>query len=209
MKKAAKKKPEKKPAKMGRPTSLNAEVIEKIQQALMACAYIETAAHYAGITRDSFYTWFKRGKIAKHLIYDENTGEYDKMRIPESERIYADFADIVEQSMSGSELRLLKQIDDAARDGNWQAAAWRLERKFPKRWGRAVENPGELNNINIYNTMNIDVSMLSDEKLNERVKLLLIKAGGTYEHENEEAGQQTQKTLLIEQGGAMEKNAAG
>ena len=26
-------------------------------------------------------------------------------------------------------------IGSAAKD-NWQAAAWRLERKFPKRWGR-------------------------------------------------------------------------
>jgi hypothetical protein len=30
-------------------------------------------------------------------------------------------------------------IAQAAREGQWQAAAWRLERKFPSKWGRREE----------------------------------------------------------------------
>jgi len=38
--------------------------------------------------------------------------------------------------MSESEVWALQVITKAAAEGNWQAAAWRLERKHPKRWGR-------------------------------------------------------------------------
>jgi len=34
-------------------------------------------------------------------------------------------------------------IAKAAAGGHWQAAAWRLERKFPDRWGRKTKLTGD------------------------------------------------------------------
>ena len=40
--------------------------------------------------------------------------------------------------MAESEITALRQIEKAAKSGCWQASAWRLERKFPQRWGRKI-----------------------------------------------------------------------
>jgi hypothetical protein len=44
-----------------------------------------------------------------------------------------------------AELRDLTNINQAAAAGIWQASAWRLERRFPKKWSRRVfvEQPKE------------------------------------------------------------------
>src|SRR5262249_52190193 len=35
-------------------------------------------------------------------------------------------------------VRWLAQIEQAAREGAWQASAWRLERRYPQEYGRQV-----------------------------------------------------------------------
>jgi cell wall assembly regulator SMI1 len=35
-------------------------------------------------------------------------------------------------------IRWLEQIEHAAMQGNWQAAAWKLERRYPDQYGRHV-----------------------------------------------------------------------
>ena len=30
----------------------------------------------------------------------------------------------------------MRQIKDAAQNGDWRAAAWMLERRYPEKWGR-------------------------------------------------------------------------
>jgi alpha-galactosidase/6-phospho-beta-glucosidase family protein len=101
----------------GRPTKLTPEVQDKIVTALRAGNYQETAARYAGINHDTFYEWMRRGK-------------------DEPGSIFSDFAEAVEKAKADAEVRDVALIDRAAADGNWQAAAWKLERKFPNRWGR-------------------------------------------------------------------------
>jgi transposase len=104
---------------MGRRTKLNDEVQAIIVGALRAGNYVETAAQAAGITKVTLYEWLKRGE-------------------EEPESIYADFANAVEKARAESEQRDIGIIDRAAHDGSWQAAAWKLERRFPQRWGRLV-----------------------------------------------------------------------
>lgn len=101
---------------MGRPSKLTPELQERIVQAIRAGNYIETAAAYAGIAKSTLYDWLKRGARAK-------TGKYRA------------FSDAVQRALAEAEVRDVAIIGKAAQE-QWQAAAWRLERKFPERWGR-------------------------------------------------------------------------
>jgi transposase len=102
----------------GRPTKLTPEVQDKIVTALRAGNYQETAATYAGISVPTFYRWMEQGAT------------------PDADVIYREFREAVEKAKADAEVRDVALIDRAAADGNWQAAAWKLERKFPNRWGR-------------------------------------------------------------------------
>lgn len=106
---------------MGQQTKLTQEVQELIVSALRAGNYQETAARFAGISKPTFYRWMERG---------ESEAEEDQK--------YRDFRDAVEKAKAVGEVLDLKVINDAAQDGSWQAAAWKLERKFPHKWGRMV-----------------------------------------------------------------------
>jgi len=109
----------------GRPTKLTSEVQEAIVSAIRAGNYMETAAAYAGIAKGTFYEWLRRGRRAK-------SGRYRA------------FVDAVEIALAEAEVQDLQRIEDAAKNGVWQAAAWRLERKFPEKWGRqgSAGSPG-------------------------------------------------------------------
>lgn len=102
--------------KPGRPEKLTPELQQKIVDAIRMGAYIETAAAYAGINKSTLYDWMKRGARAKSGKYKE-------------------FSNAIEKALAESEMRDLAVIAKASQE-NWQAAAWRLERKFPDRWGR-------------------------------------------------------------------------
>jgi hypothetical protein len=56
----------------------------------------------------------------------------------EPDSIYSEFMEAVEKAKAQSEVRDVTLIEKAATDGSWQAAAWKLERKFPQKWGRVT-----------------------------------------------------------------------
>jgi transposase len=131
---------------MARPTKLTAETQEKIVQAIRAGNYIETAAAYAGIDKKSLYTWLKRGN-----------------ECPTGTNIHAKFLQAVEQALATAEAQDVLIIGKAAKEGAWQASAWRLERKFPDRWGRKDTH-----------RFTDEFSKLSDDELVNRAKSLLL-----------------------------------
>jgi len=133
---AKKKTTKKKAAKKGRPTIITEKHIEDVTTAIQSGAYIESAAAFAGIHKDTFYAWLKRGARALAAVYSEKTGLHNRKRIPVDERPYVAFSDAIKKAMGESELFDLGVITKAAKDGAWQASAWRLERKYPDRWGR-------------------------------------------------------------------------
>jgi len=97
---------------------LTPEIANRICLHIGRGAYIETACALCGISKDTFYRWLR---IAKS----------------ESPTIAAiELSDAVERAMAEAETRFLNIIDCAAEGGAWQAAAWRLERMFPSKWGR-------------------------------------------------------------------------
>ena len=105
------------PRPRGRPSKLTHERQAKICDAIRAGNYLETAAAFAGIDKTTMYLWMRKGRAA-------NRGKH------------REFVDAVEKAMADAEARDVALIGKAAADGTWQAAAWRLERKHPDRWGR-------------------------------------------------------------------------
>ena len=78
---------------------------------------IETAAAFVGVGKSSLYRWL--------------------VKSAEQERgAYRDFREAIKRALAEGEIRDLAMIRAAAEKGAWQAAAWRLERRDPARFGR-------------------------------------------------------------------------
>ena len=123
----------------GRPTKLTADVQAEICESIRAGNYIEPSAIRAGVTKESLYNWLRR---AGRELEKSNTNK--KYRIPAKERKYIEFFHAVKQAEAEAEARDLEVIRRAGQLGQWQASAWRLERKHYDRWGRrqAIEHSG-------------------------------------------------------------------
>ncbi len=103
---------------MSRPTKLNDEVQRKIVDLVRVGNFLETAAEAAGLERRTVTRWLTRGS-------EEESGPF------------REFREAVEKAQAESESRDVALIAKAAKD-DWQAAAWRLERKFPAKYAVRV-----------------------------------------------------------------------
>jgi hypothetical protein len=93
--------------------------IEKLVNAILLGATYELAALYAGISRDTFDRWRKKMPHAK----------------PGSD--LALLRDRLNEAEGRAAIGWLAKIESVASQGNWQAAAWKLERRYPETYGRA------------------------------------------------------------------------
>lgn len=101
--------------RVGRPTKLTQQTADRILTILRAGGYDETACAAAGVSRQQFYAWLRRGR--------------------DDEPLYDAFLADVERARAEGESRNVMLIAQAAQ-ANWQAAAWLLERRHPERWAR-------------------------------------------------------------------------
>jgi hypothetical protein len=134
---------------MGRPSDITPELIEEICKYLKAGNYIETACAMVDIAKPTLYEWLKKGNR-------------------EEQGIYRDFLNAVKRAQATAEVRDVTIIAKAS-ENQWQAAAWRLERKFPDRWGRSVKV--EMNDIEV--NANINVSPEEEARIKEEYDVLL------------------------------------
>ena len=116
---------------MPRPTELTPEVHRLIVQGILLGATYELAAGYGGVTYDTFNNWMKRGKREKSGIFFE-------------------LFKAVEQAKGKAAIQWLAKIEAAANDGAWQAAAWKLERRYPGEYGRTVIDQRHSGSIGTY-----------------------------------------------------------
>lgn len=116
--------------KTGRKTLLTDQRQEAIATMLRAGAYVEDACRAVGIHRATFYNWMARGATQRERL---NAG----LEIEPDEQPYLDFLDTMEEADAEGIIGHVMNIDNAAKNGTWQASAWILERKQPKKWGRA------------------------------------------------------------------------
>lgn len=105
--------------KVGRKTKLTEEMIEEIAKHIELGMINKDVAQLVGISETTFYNWMNEGENSK----DDNN-------------IFRKFYLKVKEAEAKAIKRNLAIIQRAANEGNWQAAAWFLERKRPEDWGR-------------------------------------------------------------------------
>ena len=103
---------------MARP-KLDAAVTQRITDLIRAGNYLEVAATAAGIHPTTLHRWLRQGRA-------QVRGRYRK------------FVNAVEKAQAEGESRDVALIAKAAAT-DWKAAAWRLERRAPRRYGLRVQ----------------------------------------------------------------------
>lgn len=130
---------------MTRKAKLSTERIDEICSLVRMGAYLQVAAQAAGITEKCVYDWLKEGREA--LDIEENM----RGKLSPRQQLCKQFVEKYTVAQAEAEINDLRRIDIAA-DETWTAAAWKLERKNPERWGRKdnLAISGEVTqNINI------------------------------------------------------------
>ena len=108
---------------MAAPTKFTPETVKKLTDAIRLGATYELAAKSAGISYETFNNW-KTGKA-----FPKGTKAADKVQ----------FLHAIEKAEGDAAVQWLAKIEKAANDGAWQAAAWKLERRYPRAYGRTVQ----------------------------------------------------------------------
>ena len=96
----------------GRPSKRTPEREARLLSALSAGNTRLHACRYAGISDETFANWQRR---------------------------YLDFLDAVKKAEADAIVRHVANIAKAAQDGQWQASAWWLERRYPAEYGRRFD----------------------------------------------------------------------
>ena len=100
---------------------LTQEVADAIIESIEAGSFASVAARAAGVSRASFWRWVREG------------------RKPGAPAAWRKFAERYDTAAAMAETDAVKVVRNSMVDGEWQAAAWYLERRSPKRWGKAQD----------------------------------------------------------------------
>jgi transposase len=106
--------------------------VKLLIQALLGGNYVEVACQYAGLAPSTVYRWVERGRNEKDRL------EAGQPPTP-SETPYIELCEAVEKARAQAIVANVTVIQQAARQGTWQAAAWWLERTMPNQYGRKVQ----------------------------------------------------------------------
>lgn len=105
---------------MARQSKLTPETQKKIVGAIAEGNYLETAAAIGGVTYTTLNNWMRKGESA-------------------SSGAYVEFLEAVKKAEAEAEALRVSRISKAGKEGNWQADAWYLERRYPDRWGKRIQ----------------------------------------------------------------------
>lgn len=126
----------------GRPPKLTEDARKRIVQAIGVGAPLYQAAALAGCSYWSLKTWLDRGEQEQIRLDEaeraESSTEADRTVIPSEEPYLLLFQEL--RTAEGAAVaRWLGRIEQAATEGAWQAAAWKLERRHPQDFGRPMK----------------------------------------------------------------------
>lgn len=100
-------------------SKLTEELIKEAARLIEAGNYQKHVAQALGVDESTWYRWLREGEQSE----DENDLKYK-------------FYQSIKKAEAKAVARNVALIQRAAQEGNWQAAAWWLERKFPSEWGK-------------------------------------------------------------------------
>jgi hypothetical protein len=138
----------------GQPTDLTPDLIRQFAELLPVVLYMESVAAFLGVERSTWRRWITRGKAESKRLQELGA------RPRQKEALYLEFFNTHKRAIAEGEIGDAGAIREAALaetrpvkvkrvekpDGSveetteymkpeWTAAAWRLERRFPERWG--------------------------------------------------------------------------
>ena len=99
-----------------KPKLVDQDLKERLLEAIRLGMYTEHACAYAGITSATFRNWRK--------LAEDGVEPYKSFWIS------------VSKAEADAIVRRVARIEQAGKDGSWQADAWLLERKYPDKFGK-------------------------------------------------------------------------
>lgn len=131
----------------GSTPKLTKELIEELSTFIQKGCYIETASILCGISKDTFYRWLKKGKNTSTNCLERELSDAVTRALAEAEM--RDIEIINKAAFGSSDILATDDKGEILKDSegnpiileyglppNWRVSAWRLERKFPKKWGK-------------------------------------------------------------------------
>ena len=127
-----------------RKMKLNSQIQEAICNEIKRGTPITSACLIAGISKDTYYRWYRKGEKAK-------TGRFKE------------FYNKIEEAKAYAIALRVENIRKAGRNGSWQADAWWLERMVPESFGRKDKMEVKSDNTNT----NVNMEVKSTDKVLE------------------------------------------
>jgi len=115
---------------------LTPDTLTRVIQAIRVGATYELAAQYGGVSYRTFRNWVLRGEA--EIERRENPRVKAGSEQWDGEQPFVDFVQALRDAEGAAAVKWLALIDKAA-DTTWQAAAWKLERRYPSDYGRTVQ----------------------------------------------------------------------
>ena len=129
------------------------DTLEQFYALLRGGNYIKTACEYAGIPESSYYKWMQEASTEEGRAWTKDLREQ-----VQAARSYAQAAN-------------LQIVQQAAREGHWQAAAWFLERSNPSQWAlrerRELEISVDVRTIDSRGQLAVAVAQLGVELIED------------------------------------------
>ena len=114
----------------GRPTKCTTQAILDAERIQKLGATDTMTAEYLNISRSTFKEWMRKGGI-------------------EPDSVYGHFRAAVKKGRSQGGILNLATVQAASRAGQWQAAAWLLERRYGYRDAQEIEDNSDLHGIDV------------------------------------------------------------
>lgn len=111
-------------------------------QAIQLGATYALAAQYGGVTYETFNNWMNKGEAARSGVYFQ-------------------FFNAIKEAEGKGAIGWLAKIEKAANDGSWQAAAWKLERRYPEQYGRQVKDNRHSGYVGTFNPAEMSTEQLT------------------------------------------------
>lgn len=160
---------------IGRPSKLTAKTKKRLLEAIELGATYLDACGYAGIHDRTLRRWVE-------------TGERDLDADPPIESEWAALVNDIRESEGKAVVKWMAKIEKAASEGNWQAAAWKLERRYPERYGRRIFEATTTTRVEVFHDP-LTHSILADPAAVDAANELIFRlASGESDSPDESGG---------------------